>query len=116
MTPILPLNTRILRWLAILLPVAFWAAILLLRALLFGEPLNRGDIFSLIAIGIGSAIFSFWIFGIVDEPDAETQRRARHLTALPRRRRRLDPETDLATVLHKVVDLSHGAGRRRSPR
>ncbi len=105
----LPLNNRALRLLAILLPVAFWSIVLLIRARVFQETTNlAGDVFSLAAIGIGATLLSLWIFGIVDEREAEIQRRSAQLAAMHDAAIALTTETDLSAVLQKVVDLSRG--------
>jgi two-component system, NarL family, sensor histidine kinase DevS len=102
-------NTRALRWLAVVLPVVFWTLILFLRSLVFGETRNwLGDLFALGAIGIGAYFFSRWVFGIIDEREAEIQLRSRQLAALHDAGVTLTTELDLNTVLQRVVDLSRG--------
>lgn len=65
------MTTMTLRVLAIMLPILFWAAFLGIRTLVTGEPRSlEGDLLSLVTIGLGSAAFSSWIFGIVD-PDRQ---------------------------------------------
>lgn len=100
-------DTRILRVLAVLLPVAFWVGVLVFRNLVFRETRTlAGDIVALAAIGVGAALFSAWIFGIVDEREAEIQQRSQQLTALHDAAVTLTTELDLPAVLQKVVQLA----------
>jgi signal transduction histidine kinase len=101
------MSTRFLKWLAIVGPVAFWIVLLLLRTYLFHEQRTlEGDVFALFAIALGASIFSVWIFGIVDNREAEISRRTKQLAALHAAALALTTELDLAVVLQKVVDLS----------
>ncbi|MCI0478428.1 MAG: GAF domain-containing protein, partial [Anaerolineales bacterium] len=107
MNPFLPLSTRALRWLAIILPVAFWGGILLLRSVLFQEQISlQGDLFVLLGVGIGATLFSFWIFHIVEIHEAEIRRRSLQLAALHNAAVALTTELELNVVLQKVVDLA----------
>lgn len=103
------LNTRQLRSLAIILPVAFWIGILYLRSLLFDE--NRtlaGDLFALVFVGVGATLFSIWIFRTIERSEAEIKLRSEQLTALHDAALALTTELDLAAVLQKVVELARG--------
>jgi signal transduction histidine kinase len=101
------MSTRFLKWLAIIGPVAFWIVVLFVRTYLFHEPRTlEGDIFALFAIAFGASIFSVWIFGIIDNREAEIGRRTEQLAALHSAALALTTELDLAVVLQKVVDLS----------
>lgn len=100
-------NTRALKWLAILLPIGFWGAVLTIRTVVFGEVRTLvGDLFALAAIGIGAFLFSSWVFGIVDEREAEIQRRSQQLAALHDAGIVLTTELNVGVVLQKVVDLA----------
>lgn len=100
-------STRALRWLAIILPVSYWGGVLLLRTVLFSETRSpAGDLFALVAIGLGATVFSFWVFRIVDEREAEIRRRSDQLKALHNAAIALTTELELGEVLQKVVDLS----------
>lgn len=111
MNRVLPLSTTTLRRLAILLPVAFWALVLAIRSLLFLEHRSlEGDLFALVVIAVGAMLFSNWIFGIVDEREAEVKRRSQQLAALHDAAIALTTELDLSTVLQKVVDLARELG------
>src|SRR5437867_12821817 len=77
------MTTQRLKWLAIILPVAFWLAVLVLRSELFAEPrTTAGDVFALALIGIGAGFFSSWVFRIIDQREAEIRRRSEQLAAL----------------------------------
>jgi two-component system, NarL family, sensor histidine kinase DevS len=74
---------------------------------MFGaDRLLEGDIFALIAIGLGAAAFSSWVFAIVDRQEMEVRRRADQLAALREAALSLTTELDMGHVLQKVVDLS----------
>lgn len=101
------LSTRQLRWLAVILPVGFWIGILFLRSLLFDE--NRtleGDLFALVFVALGAALFSLWVFRTIEDREAEIKQRSEQLAALHGAAIALTMELDLSTVLQKVVDLS----------
>jgi signal transduction histidine kinase len=107
MNPFLPLSTRVLRVLAVVVPVIFWVGVLGARSLLFNEQRTlTGDLFALLAIGVGATIFSFWIFRIVDHQELETRKRAQQLASLHNAAVTLTTELDLNIVLQKVVDLA----------
>lgn len=107
MTSRFNLSPRALRWLAVILPVLFWVGVLVLRAVLFpASSLFAGAVFELVLIGIGATLFSLWIFHVVEEREAEIQRRSQQLAALHGAAIALTTELDLNTVLQKVVDLA----------
>ncbi|MCC7164059.1 MAG: GAF domain-containing sensor histidine kinase [Anaerolineae bacterium] len=101
------LSTKRLRWLAVILPIAFWVLVLAAQYLLFPESWSwLLAAFEVAAITIGATIFSFWIFEIVQEREAEIERRSQQLSALHDAAIALTTELELTTVLQKVVDLS----------
>jgi signal transduction histidine kinase len=101
------LSPRVLRWLAIVLSVVFWLAVLLVRTIAFSETRSlAGDFFALLAIGLGAFLFSTWVFGLIDQREVEIHRRSEQLTALHEAALALTTELELGTVLQKVVDLS----------
>lgn len=107
-------STRVLRVLAVVVPVLFWVGVLVTRSLLFNETRTlAGDIFALLAIGIGATIFSFWIFRIVDRQELETRKRAQQLASLHNAAVTLTTELDLNIVLQKVVDLARELAQAR---
>ena len=101
------MTTTRLRVLATVLPMLFWVTLLGFRTLVTGETrLLEGDLFTLVAIGLGAAAFSSWIFGIVDRQASELQSRADQLDALREAAIALTTELDLGLVLQRVVDRS----------
>lgn len=107
MTSRFNLSPRALRLLAVILPVVFWMGVLGLRALIFGDSFTwQGALFEIVLIGVGASLFSFWVFRIVQEREAEIHRRSQQLTALHDAAVTLTTETELNTVLQKVVDLA----------
>jgi signal transduction histidine kinase len=101
------MSTRQLRLLSIVLPVLFWAAFLSFRTLVTGETRSlEDDAFALVAIGLGSAAFSSWVFGIVESQASELKLRAEQLDALREASIALTTELDLGLVLQRVVDVS----------
>lgn len=100
-------TTSRLRWLAIFLPPAFWIGVLYVRSELFHETRTpEGDIFGVVLITLGAALFSIWIFNIVEEREAEIKLRSEQLRALHDAALTLTTELDLAAVLQKVVELA----------
>jgi len=103
------MNTRVLKWVAIILPIAFWLLVLFLRTELFDESRTlQGDIFAVTTLGAGAALFSTWIFRIVENREAEVKQRSAQLSALHSAALALTTELDLGTVLQKVIDLARG--------
>lgn len=114
MTPPFNPPPRVLRWLAILLPVAFWVGILLLRSLVFANTFTwNGALFELVAIAVGASLFSFWVFRLIGEREQEIQRGSQQLTALHDAAITLTTETELHIVLQKVVDLARNLVQAR---
>ncbi|MBI1801207.1 MAG: GAF domain-containing sensor histidine kinase [Chloroflexi bacterium] len=108
------LSTRGLRLFSVILPLAFWLIQLQLRSWLFAESRSlRGDLFALAMLGLGAALFSLWVFGIIDKREAEVRQRTEQLAALHDAALALTTELDLATVLQKVIDLSRGLANAR---
>lgn len=107
MTSRFNLSTRQLRWLAVILPILFWLLVLAGQYLLFPAVWNwQVAVFELAAITLGATIFSLWIFQIVQDREAEVERRSQQLSALHGAAIALTMELELTTVLQKVVDLS----------
>jgi signal transduction histidine kinase len=101
------MSTRILKSLAVVLPTAFWLIVLYLRTVFFAEQrTTEGDIFALILLGIGAAIFSHWVFSIIENREAEIKHRTDQLGALHDAALALTTELDLGAVLQKVVDYA----------
>ncbi len=103
------LSVHALRWLAIVMPVAFWVVVLLAQFFLFPVGLTwQTAIFELITVALGATLFSYWIFQIVQEREQEVERRSEQLRSLHDAAITLTTELELTTVLQKVVDLSKG--------
>lgn len=114
MNPYLVLSTRVLRVLAIVVPILFWGVVLLARSVLFQEHrVFGGDIFALIAIGIGATMFSLWVFRIIDLQELETRKHTQQLALLHDATVALTTELDLNVVLQKVVDLARELANAR---
>jgi signal transduction histidine kinase len=100
-------NTRVLRWVAIIGPVLFWSGVLVLRSVLFGEQRAfEADVFALVMIVLGAAVFATWVFRIVEEREHETLLRSKQLQGLHQAALELTTEHQTAPVLQKVVDLA----------
>lgn len=105
----LTLNTRRLRWLAVILPVLFWLGVILVRSLIFQENGSLlSDLFTLLLVAVGATLFSVWIFRIVEAHEAESKLRSEQLAALHNAALALTTELDVAAVLQKVVELASG--------
>lgn len=101
------LSTKWLRWLTVILPVAFWIIQLNLRTIFFDEHRTvEGDLFAIGVMALGAIIFSNWVFGIVDNREKQIQQRTEQLNALREASLALTTELELGTVLQRVVDLS----------
>lgn len=100
-------NTRSLRWLGVLVPLAFWALALGLERFVLGLPLNLSRLVTeLLLIAIGSTIFANWVANSLERNQAALRRNNAHLEALRAAALALTTELDLDSVLQRVVDLS----------
>jgi signal transduction histidine kinase len=107
MTSRFNLSPDALRWLAVVLPIAFWVGVIALRYILFVDTFSWQEaLFEIVLIGLGATFFSISVFQIVQEREAEIRRRSQQLTSLHAAALALTTETELNTVLQKVVDLS----------
>lgn len=94
--------------------MAFWLLVLYLRTVLFAEQrTTEGDLFALIILGAGAALFSNWVFGIMEVRERDVELRTEQLAALHSAALALTTELDLATVLQKVTDLARGLAHAR---
>lgn len=101
------LSDRQLRWLTVIVPVAFWAILLFVENQVFNQlRTTEAALVSLVVIAFGAALFSAWVFRSVDKREAEIRRRTVQLQALHAAALALTTELDLEVVLQKVVDLS----------
>lgn len=100
-------NTRSLRWLGVLVPLAFWALALGLERFVLGLPLNLSRLVTeLLLIAIGSTIFANWVANSLERNQAALRRNNAHLEALRAAALALTTELELDSVLQRVVDLS----------
>ncbi|MDK1118511.1 MAG: GAF domain-containing sensor histidine kinase [Anaerolineae bacterium] len=103
------MNTKVLKWVTVILPVLFWALIMILRNSLFsGKGFLPIDLVILLIVTVGVIAFSNWVFRIVDNREREINERKEQLEALHSAALTLTTELDLGEVLQKVVELSRG--------
>ena len=103
------MNTKVLKWVTVILPVLFWALIMTLRNSLFsGKGFLPIDLVILLIVTVGVIAFSNWVFRIVDNREREINERKEQLEALHSAALTLTTELDLGEVLQKVVELSRG--------
>ncbi len=101
------MNKRLLRWMTVIAPVGFVLVTLAAVDVFFEEVLTFAEILAaLIAVSVGATVFSIWVFGFIDQREAEIRRRANQLEALNAAALALTTELDMSVVLQKVVDLS----------
>ena len=98
-------DTRSLRWLGVLVPLAAWGGWELVRALWWGQPLlAAADWVELLLIGGGATWFASWVAAHLERHEAEIRRRSDHLEALRAAGLALTTELELDKVLQQVVD------------
>ncbi len=101
------INTRSLRWLGVLVPLTFWSLWIVVRTIVWGQPISwPATIVELLLISAGSTLFANWVAVNLERGEAEIRRRSEHLEALREAALSLTTELDLAKVLQQVVDLS----------
>lgn len=101
------MNKRLLRWLTIIIPVGFMLALVSLTEVVYGRPFNFLQILlALLFVSVGTTLFSTWVFGFIDQREADIRSRATQLEALNTAALALTTELDLPLVLQKVVDIS----------
>lgn len=101
------MNTKLLGVLGVLLALICWAALIVLRFLIFNQPFSvRLIMVETSLVVLGSAIFWRWIISVLGRQADEVRQRTRHLEALHSASIALTTEHDLTVVLQKVVDLS----------
>jgi signal transduction histidine kinase len=101
------MNTKLLGVSGILLALASWAVLVLLRQWLYSPHFTVLSVvteFGLVLIG--SALFWRWITSMLDRQAVEVREHTRHLEALHSASIALTTEHDLTAVLQKVTDLS----------
>ncbi len=101
------MSKQSLRWVTIVLPVGFMAAIIIISDLFVFQTVQLGKLgIILLFVSIGAVIFSNWVFNQLSQREAEIQKRAAQLEALNLSGLSLITELDMGIVLQKVVDLS----------
>jgi signal transduction histidine kinase len=101
------MNTKLLGALGVLLALVCWAALIVLRFLVFRQPFSARLIgVELGLVVLGSIIFWRWIITVLERQAKEVRQRTDHLEALHSASIALTTEHDLTAVLQKVVDLS----------
>src|SRR3972149_5927513 len=98
------------RWrqLGIWLPTAFVAVTSAVAILGVGRFLSDlGMVLLIVALtALGAAGFSTWVFQSLARAQRETQEQARRIAAIDEASLALSSDLDLASVLHRVVELS----------
>lgn len=101
------MSTRILKFLAVVLPVSFMLAVIYLRVSLFSpESADEGNFYTFLVVVLGATAFSVFIFNVIEHREEEIRQRSLQLEALHEAALALTNELDLQIVLQKVVDLS----------
>jgi len=101
------MNTRTLRWMAIVLPLVFMVAVIYIRVTFVSEDQAvEGNLLSVLAVALGASLFSIFFFNIIDRREEEIILRGRQLEALHEAALALTVEMDLQVVLQKMVDIS----------
>jgi len=101
------MSTRILKFLAVVLPVSFMLAVVYLRVSLFSpESASEGNFYTFLVVALGATAFSIFIFNVIEHREEEIRQRSLQLEALHEAALALTNELDLQIVLQKVVDLS----------
>ena len=101
------INTRSLRWLGVLVPMAFWTLALVFEYLVLGLPLVFSRVVTeLLLIAAGSTLFANWVANSLERQQAALRRNNEHLEALRAAALALTTELEIDTVLQSVVDLS----------
>lgn len=101
------INTRSLRWLGVLIPLSFWSLWIVVRTIVWGQPISwPATLLELLLISAGSTLFANWVAVNLEQGEAEIRRRSEHLEALREAALALTTELDLDKVLQQVVDLS----------
>ncbi|MDH3944626.1 MAG: GAF domain-containing sensor histidine kinase [Anaerolineae bacterium] len=108
------MSKKYMRWLSVIAPVLFWVSVFVASGYLYGEHHTWQEIaFTSVSIMIGAVLFTYWVFGYVDQREGEIKRRAEQLESLNTASLALTTELDIGLVLQKVVDLSRELGQAR---
>lgn len=103
------MSTRTLKWISALLPMGFMVGVLYWRIFLVApKRAVEANLYALLAVALGTVIFSVLVFNVIERREDEIELRGDHLEALHEAALALTTELDLQAVLQKVVDLSRG--------
>jgi signal transduction histidine kinase len=101
------IDTRSLRWLGVLVPLAFWSLALFFEQAVLGVPLAVSRLATeLLLIAVGSTLFANWVANSLERQQAALRRNNEHLEALRAAALTLTTELEIDAVLQRVVDLS----------
>ncbi len=101
------MNTRVLKLLAVFLPVVFFGTVIFGRAWLVEKQIIwEVELPIILIVMVGAVAFSNWIFQIINQREEEIRNRSAQLTALHEASLALTTELELNAVLQKVVDLA----------
>ncbi|MEX2144077.1 MAG: GAF domain-containing sensor histidine kinase [Anaerolineales bacterium] len=101
------MTNRQLKWVSVILPLFYMAAVLCIRFYLVpAEYALEGNLYALLAVALGAIVFSIVFFGIIERREEEIQKSNLHLEALHQAALALTTELDLQAVLQKVVNIS----------
>ena len=101
------MDPRILKRLAVVVPVTFWGLLVLVRAFLLREPTNWWvELVLLLVLLAGALLFSNWVFDVIAQREAEVRERSEQLAALHEAALALTTVLDLGAVLEVVVRLA----------
>lgn len=108
------MSTKTLRWLGVILPVAFWFFLVAIRAWIAPWLTASAEAAIEIAlIALFGALFANWVANRLDRHEAEVRSHAEQLEALREATLALTTETELDSLLQRIVDLSRDLGRAR---
>ncbi len=100
------MTNRQLKWIAVLLPLIFMAAVIYFHDNFVPPDSLEGNLYTYLAVALGAIIFSIIFFGYIERREEDVRQSNRQLEALHEAALALTTELDLQTVLQKVVDIS----------
>ncbi|HJS29243.1 MAG TPA: GAF domain-containing sensor histidine kinase [Anaerolineales bacterium] len=101
------MTKRLLKWLTIIFPVLFGVLLILVRDRLEGAATSWIiDLLTVLAIILGSVLFSSWVFKLVAQRESEIERRTSQLAALQDASLLLGSDLEITNVLDRVVNLA----------
>lgn len=101
------IDTRSLRWLGVLVPLASWIVWAIVRTWIWRHPVSwLATLIELAIIAVGATLFANWVAVNLERREAEIRRRSEHLEALRQASLALTTELEIGKVLQQVVDQS----------